>query len=280
MTHNEKRGNIWQEAQASLFAGSIYGATHTFTGHPLDTLKSKMQLQFQDQRHSTLRVAQMIYKQEGFIGFFRGCIPPLWGSMLYRGVMMSSYEWAYTYMELHFNDDAFVRYELGLTALRPMVPIASLFAAVMRGCIESPIEYAKVMGQINQRWKFRDLYRGFLYQVYRTAALITPIFCILDYFRRKTDVLNTLMGNFVVTAAASGGAYLLCWPLETLKNLSQAGVPHPRASLTQKIRFLGGPWGLFRGVTPGVTAGALRNGCGMVAMVYAQQWATYLGLRG
>jgi len=83
----------------------------------------------------------------------------------------------------------------------------------------------------------------------------------------------------MVQAGASGAAYLLCWPLETLKNLTQSGTPHPGASLQQKLAFLGGPKGLFRGVGPGTLCGALRNGCAMVMMVNAQIWATRLGMR-
>lgn len=45
MTHNERRGRPEREMILALFTGSIYGATHTLTGHPLDTIKSKMQVQ-------------------------------------------------------------------------------------------------------------------------------------------------------------------------------------------------------------------------------------------
>ena len=39
MTHNEKRSSALVEAQLALFTGSLYGATHTLSGHPLDTIK-------------------------------------------------------------------------------------------------------------------------------------------------------------------------------------------------------------------------------------------------
>jgi hypothetical protein len=45
MTHNEKRSGALKEAALALFTGSLYGGTHTITGHPLDTIKSKMQIQ-------------------------------------------------------------------------------------------------------------------------------------------------------------------------------------------------------------------------------------------
>lgn len=88
-----------------------------------------------------------------------------------------------------------------------------------------------------------------------------------------------MSGNFAVTAAASGAAYVACWPLETLKNLAQSGTPRAGASVAERVAFLGGPAGLMRGVGPGALAGALRNGIGMVAMVHTQRWATRLGLR-
>ena len=135
------------------------------------------------------------------------------------------------------------------------------------------------MGQTGHKWVFRDIFRGTHWQIARTTGLLVPIFVSLDYFRRKTDYTKSLAGNFIIQASASAGAYLLCWPLETLKNLSQSGTPHVGASLAEKVRYLGGVWGVYRGVAPGVLCGGLRNGCAMVSMVYAQVWATELGLR-
>jgi hypothetical protein len=116
-------------------------------------------------------------------------------------------------------------------------------------------------------------------QVMRTTALLIPIFSVIDVVRRKTDYMQTLTGNFICVATVSGLSYFACWPLETLKNLAQSGTPFPGASIGKRIKFLGGPMGLFRGIWPGTLCGALRNGCGMVAMVQAQKWATQLGLR-
>jgi hypothetical protein len=64
-----------------------------------------------------------------------------------------------------------------------------------------------------------------------------------------------------------------------MKNLAQSGTPTPGASFRERLAYLGGPKGLFRGIWPGTLSGAIRNGAGMVAMVYAQQWATKLGMR-
>eukprot|EP01035_Chromulina_nebulosa_P018600 gene18600-24328_t len=222
MAHSESRSSSIREAQLALLTGSIYGGTHTLTGHPLDTIKSKMQIQLGYSNMTSVQVASKIYKLDGIRGFFKGCIPPLWG----------------------------IKYEL--FGLRPMVFMSIIYSSICRCGFEGPIEYAKVMGQTGQKWVYRDIYRGFSWQIMR---------------------------YFVVTAGISGGAYLFCWPLETLKNLSQSATPYPNATFAERINYLGGYKGLYRGVWPGTLCGALRNGCAMVSMVYAQKLATRLGLR-
>jgi solute carrier family 25 carnitine/acylcarnitine transporter 20/29 len=66
--HNEPRGTVFQEAVIGLFTGALYGGTHTLTGHPLDTIKSKMQIQVGFSNHTAFQVASKILKSEGYIG--------------------------------------------------------------------------------------------------------------------------------------------------------------------------------------------------------------------
>lgn len=278
MSHNHKRSNAWREAQLGLFTGAIYGGTNTIIGHPLDTIKSKMQIQAGLNKKSALEVARHTWQKEGFVGFFHGCIPPLWGSMVYRGIMISSNEYALTWFEKNTPEDGFFRKET-LFGIRPLVPAAALFSAFTRGFVESPIEYAKVMGQTGQQWYFKDIYRGFGMQAMRTMTMVVPIFTSLDVFRRKTTYLESVPGIFFVTAGVSVITFLVIWPLETMKNLAQSGTPFSGASIKQRLDYLGGAKGLYRGAGPGVSAAGLRNGTSFVALIYAQEWATKLGLR-
>lgn len=152
------------------------------------------------------------------------------------------------------------------------------------------------MGQTDQRVQIRFMFRGLHWQLVRTTALLLPIFSVFDVLRRKTTVLSTLAGNFAVTFGVVGLSYAFSWPLETLKNLAQAGKPFPGANISERVRYMGGVRGLFRGMTPGhsapitlwhtlmfcfigATGGGLRNACGVIGMVYSQQIATFWGLR-
>lgn len=276
MAHNEVRSSPEREAALALLTGSIYGSSHAISGHPLDCIKTRMQLL--DGKQSAMNVAKDIYRIDGFKGFFKGLTPPLLGSAVYRGCMMSAYEFSYTYIEKNCSNDSILKTDIFL-GLKLMIPISAIFAAQFRAIIEAPIEYAKIMKQVDRKIVFKDIYRGSAYQVLRTTALITPIFSCIDIARRNTSWLDTFIGNFLVTSAASGLSYLLCWPLETFKNLAQAGVPHPSSTIAEKIRHMNGFFGLYRGCIPGVASGSIRNGVAMIAMIYAQKLATKCGLR-
>ena len=41
----------------------------------------------------------MVYRTDGFIGFYRGVIPPLAGGVIYRSLQMSGYETMYSKCE-------------------------------------------------------------------------------------------------------------------------------------------------------------------------------------
>lgn len=58
---------------------------------------------------NAINVAKDMMKEFGITGFFHGCTPVLFGSALYRGVMLSSYEFAFTYAHLNFDGDHFVK---------------------------------------------------------------------------------------------------------------------------------------------------------------------------
>jgi hypothetical protein len=107
------------------------------------------------------------------------------------------------------------------------------------------------MGQTEQKWNVRNAYRGLHWQLLRTTALLLPIYTTLDVLRRKTTALNSLSGNFLCMFLVTGSAYAITWPIETLKNLAQAGTPRVGASPAERMAHMGGLLGLMRGVTPG-----------------------------
>ena len=71
----------------STLSGFAFGAMNTIVGHPMDTVKTKMQTQTEHiARGGLSHTVRQVYAREGFIGFYRGCIPPFFGSIIYRSL--------------------------------------------------------------------------------------------------------------------------------------------------------------------------------------------------
>ena len=161
-----------------------------------------------------------------------------------------------------------------------MVIASALCCSLCRVSVEAPIEQAKVMRQTGQAINYGQLYRGFWLQTWRTCAMLLLIFVPYDACRRKTRMFESLAGQWLVVTGVCGFSYAAAWPLETLKNLAQAGLPRPGATLTERVTYLGGLRHLYRGAAPGIFCGAFRNGCALLAMNgIANPLATRIGLR-
>ncbi|EGC33967.1 hypothetical protein DICPUDRAFT_94919 [Dictyostelium purpureum] len=60
---------VWQ----NLTAGGLAGTASTLFNNPLDTIKTRMQKQGQNQ--TSMQVVREIYKENGLKGFWAGCVP-------------------------------------------------------------------------------------------------------------------------------------------------------------------------------------------------------------
>ena len=276
MTSTERRGSkANREYAIAVGTGALFGATNTIVGHPFDTVKTKMQAQrgFGGSVHETVRT---IVATDGLRGFFHGCIPPMWGSAVYRSAQFAVYN------ELH-----------GALGLRPAlrqhvdpfgvgsemelrVPIAGVVGATARTIIESPIEYAKVKGQTGQTWRFGEIYQGAHLQWARTGPMMTFYFCAFDMCKRK-GYTQTALGQFISSGGCALLGFWIVWPFETLKNRAQAGMGGSVMDSVHKMP--GGLLGLYRGIGPGSVSVFLRNGAAMIVMQFANRKITEWGLR-
>lgn len=281
--HSEARASPLREGLIGVVTGGIYGAAHTISGHPLDNLKARMQLDKAFHNMGALATARRLWVTEGVVAFTRGALHPLWGSAVYRSIMISTYELGYTYFE-SLEPSSPWKVEL-LGVVRPGVVVSAIGCSACRAVVEAPIEQAKVMQQTGRAIELdpRKLYRGFADQTSRTTVMLLCIFVPYDYVKRKTRLFTDygLLGQWIVVTSVCAFGYTIGWPLETLKNLSQAGLPRPHATLSERLEYLGGPRHLWRGAAPGIVGGGFRNGMAMLAMNgIANPLATWMGARG
>lgn len=284
MTHAEKRSVWYKEGAIALSTGILYGATNAVVGHPMDTVKAKMQAQagfMKGQETGMASVIRRVWQLEGPVGFFRGVLPPLFGSSVYRSAQFAVFEAVHTKTTELGWDQAKIPCSGGLAW---STVAAGVCGAAARAVVESPIEYAKVKRQTGQAWRFAEAYQGFFMQFPRTVGMMTFIFCGVDSTRRWTNgaAFEKPAYQFLTWGGVSMLGFWVIWPLETLKNQVQAGTAvegTAAPTLRQRITYLGGPLGLYRGILPGSISVFLRNGTAAVVMGLAQRKITELGLR-
>ena len=158
---------------------------------------------------------KMVYRTDGFIGFYRGVIPPLAGGVIYRSLQMSGYETMYQKCEHHENMKKTIPFTGGI---QYRVIAGAITSATWRSIAECPFEYAKVKRQTGQTWKLADGFTGFGVLYLRSTGLLIAFFSILDSMRRHTKIFNYKVGQFFGTGTAAMVAYWFIWPFEVLKN--------------------------------------------------------------
>lgn len=159
MTHNHERDIWYKEAMFTAISGIIFGGTNTLVGHPLDTVKTKMQAQTEHMTNAgPLKTLNTVFRNEGVRGLYRGVIPPFIGSMFYRSLQFTIFEAFYTKWSHSPTLTTQIPYTLGLEY---RVILAGILSSTGRAIVETPFEYAKVKGQTLQEWHIRDAYTGF-----------------------------------------------------------------------------------------------------------------------
>ena len=177
----------------TLFTGFLYGGTNVVVGHPTDTIKTKMQAQaghFESQKSWT-KIAGDVYAEQGVRGFYKGALPPFFGSCVYRSTRYAVSDAVFMNLEDHKWFGVDIPYMGGIQGRTFLGGIA---AGSFRAFIECPFEYSKVRGQTNQKWVFSESYKGFSAIYPRCVGLLTAFICQLHLCRKHTNLMDTKTG--------------------------------------------------------------------------------------
>jgi hypothetical protein len=121
----------------ALGGGLAYGVSSVLVGHPIDTIKNKMQAQEGYEAKDALRTMFTTLRTQGILGLYRGALPQFIGSMCFKSAQFTGYHSTYN---SSFMDGSFGRYELPLTGgLQVRVVISGIVAGLSRAALETPI---------------------------------------------------------------------------------------------------------------------------------------------
>ncbi len=279
-------GGGLSESINGLFCGFVYGVTSPLIGHPLDTVKTLMQASTASARGSAFAVARDVVAKGGIRALYRGLLPPLVGSSIFRSVQFSAYGFAIGSQRESGWGDTIIPHTGGL---QTRVLAAGLFSSFARSLIETPLEYIKVRQQVAKSvlgsggflmdaaaaplTALRQCYTGFGISFLRTFGLMGTFFVLVDSLERHQPELLAIpfWGAFLKGAVCSSIGWFIVWPGEVLKSQVQAGtsgVPD-KAGAWVRLKWVlkeRGITGLYRGIGPGLSRSLIANGASMVAL--------------
>lgn len=101
--HSNKRQSWYKEGALTTLTGVLYGMSNTIVGHPFDTIKTKMQAQASHMAGESSKgprytdcIKKTYYEEGGLRAFYRGWLPPMWGSIMYRSLQFAVFEMVFT----------------------------------------------------------------------------------------------------------------------------------------------------------------------------------------
>jgi solute carrier family 25 carnitine/acylcarnitine transporter 20/29 len=226
-----------------------------------------------------------VVEKQGFLALYRGLLPPLGGSIVFRSVQFSTYIGTYAALE---DREALTRPVPWLGGLQLRVVLAALAASSVRTVIETPLEHIKVRKQTGQPWmkhasvsealrhptqELLNAYGGVGVTWARTTVLMTTFFIMVDSIVRWAPEVFTypIIGPFAKGGVCATIAWGACFPLEVAKSRVQAAAlpTTMRAELATVVREQGVA-GLYRGFGPGAARSIFANGTSMVVFAYCQ----------
>jgi len=162
---------------------------------------------------------------------YRGLVPPLIGSTIFRSIQFTVY--GATYGAL--RDSTFATSTIPLTdGLQYRVIMAGVAASTARALCETPLEFVKVRRQTGQRWMvaetsaealrhpLRELthaYKGFVITWMRTLGLMTSFFIMVDHLERhhRDWITIPVFGPFIKGGVCATLGWVVVWPFETVR---------------------------------------------------------------
>ncbi|EFA83131.1 mitochondrial substrate carrier family protein [Heterostelium album PN500] len=270
---SEKRESPLMIALKDILAGSIGGVGQVFTGHPLDTIKVRLQTQpvGAPLYSGTLDCLKKTIAEEGFAGLYKGVASPLVGLCVMNAVMFLSYGQAKKIIQGDSNR------ELSVAELTKAGAVAGFTIAF----VESPVDLFKSQLQVQyagnkqynglldcatkifQQRGVRGIYQGLGATLVRDVPANATYFGVYELSRRfflsEGQRLEQLPAWKVMLAGGIGGMsyWTLTYPVDVIKSSIQTDsiVPSQRRyanmmDCASKIYKQQGIAGFYKGFTP------------------------------
>ena len=245
-----------------FIAGASYGLTTVVVGHPLDTVKVRMQGLPSAANSSGVKVAADLFKKEGIAGLYRGGLPLFVGGAFMRSAQFGVSGAAKTWLEENAGHTS--KRLFGIFDWQVMV--AGAAGGLSRGLVEIPTDFFKTRRQVEHTWNIREVLDGTGVTLARNTVLYAAFMFYIDMSKQlcKNGFVPSLLmtddrqnlSPFAKGAICANLAWLTVWPADVIKTQRQSG------NYASKSTFSAAPRKLFHGPAlswTGARPGAIHN---------------------
>lgn len=281
-------------AVKDFFAGGFGGVCLVVTGHPLDTIK--VRLQTSDKYKGLVDCATQTIKREGFLGLYKGMAAPLIGVTPMYAICFLGYGIGQN-IQRKTPDEKLNLFQIG---------IAGGISGIFTTAIMAPGERIKVLLQtqdpLNPKYKgpgdvLSKVYKqGGIASVYKgtAATLLRDIPGSFAYFAGYEWIKRALTPegedpknlNPLKVLFAGGMAGVCNWlvaiPADVLKSRLQSApegtYPNGIRSVFKELMAKEGPLALYKGIGPVMVRAFPANAATFLGVELAYKFMTYLGM--
>ncbi|KAH3676388.1 hypothetical protein WICMUC_002019 [Wickerhamomyces mucosus] len=281
MSEASKPKNTAYEVVIGYVAGIFSGVSKNAVGHPLDTIKVRLQTD-NTKFKGPIDCVYQTFKTQGIKGFYLGFTPPLVGWVLMDSVMLGSLHNYRRLIKKHLYEDK----SLDLKG--------HIFAGVLAGWtvsfIAAPVEYAKVKLQIQYGDKNRGpisvikgiyaksglgingLYKGLVSTLIFRTHFITwwgSYHIFTDYMHKNCN-FSPVLTNFLAGGFSASCFWITAYPFDVVKSYVLAndkfnGSLKSWKEATLEIYQTKGLKGFGRGFVPSILRAFPANAAALAA---------------
>lgn len=251
-----------KEMWKDLLCGSLGGFAGTVVSHPLDTIRVRLQLQHLSPENykGMFDCASQSIKAEGFLGLYKGVVPPVafimpWYAMLFAGK--------------EFGDRALKRYTNVDDYTKAL--LAGWMGGLWSTLVSAPSELLKIRAQNNTSGKTNYLeisktmykeggikyfFKGYSSVWLRDIPSFTVYFGIFDvltkkYLKEGDSLSKELFLQTIFGSMAGIASWVVIYPVDIVKSIIQYSHHHItiREAFTQTYAQYGAKF-FFRGIVP------------------------------
>lgn len=193
-----------------FFSGLIAGSFQTLFGHPLDTIKTRIQLK----NKNALFITKELFKHSGIFSLYKGCTFPLLGGCILNAILFST---EHKVLNMCNQNHIYSGFVSGIISSIIMCPVELIKCKFQNNLYKNNLNNKLTFNHLYKSYKQKQfkLYNGLLLTLARDSIGFSIYFGSYNYLQSKK---NDPLINGGIAGMLS---WIYSFPFDTIKTIQQ-----------------------------------------------------------